>query len=113
MGGSDGTQSLKSTEVLDMEKENWAMGASLCQPRANVAICFYNNKLFAVGGFSKRTFLNTMEYLDDQTNEWCSYLPVEVSCIAHKQAHRKNSKTKPTEIDQEQTAVMNGLTNGH
>lgn len=33
------------------------------------------DKLYAVGGFSGKTFLNTIEYLDPATNEWTMFVP--------------------------------------
>lgn len=33
------------------------------------------DRLYAVGGFSGKTFLNTIEYLDAETNEWTTFVP--------------------------------------
>lgn len=33
------------------------------------------DRLYAVGGFSGKTFLNTIEYLDPETNEWTTFVP--------------------------------------
>lgn len=45
--------------------------------RANVGVVSYSDRLYAVGGFSGKKFLDTFEYLDAQSEEWCSYMPVE------------------------------------
>ena len=52
MGGSDGQQSLCSTEVYDPDTNSWAPGASMTTCRANVGVAVVDGKLYAVGGFS-------------------------------------------------------------
>lgn len=44
-------------------------------PRANVEVAVVGDRLYAVGGFSGKTFLNTIEYLDENTNEWTTFVP--------------------------------------
>lgn len=88
-GGSDGSQSLKSTEILTPDR-GWVMGPSLSIPRANVGVVTCVDRLFAVGGFSGKKFLDSMEFLSDIHEEWCCYLPVENSVIAEKMAKRKS-----------------------
>lgn len=97
-GGSDGSQSLKSTEILTPDR-GWVMGPSLSIPRANVGVVTCGNRFFAVGGFSGKKFLDSMEFLSDIHEEWCCYLPVENSVIAEKMAKR-NSGTCLQNLDQ-------------
>lgn len=97
-GGSDGSQSLKSTEILTPDR-GWVMGPSLSIPRANVGVVTCGNRFFAVGGFSGKKFLDSMEFLSDIHGEWCCYLPVENSVIAEKMAKR-NSGTSLQNLDQ-------------
>lgn len=52
MGGSDGTQSLCSTEVFDLETNTWSPGPSMTTCRANVGATVVDGRLYAVGGFS-------------------------------------------------------------
>lgn len=75
VGGSDGSNSLKSVEVLD--NNNFVLGPPMSIGRANVGVVSYSDRLYAVGGFSGKKFLDTFEYLDAQSEEWCSYMPVE------------------------------------
>ena len=75
VGGSDGSHSLKSVEVL--ESNNFILGPQMSIGRANVGVVAYSNRLYAVGGFSGKKFLDTFEYLDVKSEEWCSYMPVE------------------------------------
>lgn len=116
-GGSDGSQSLKSTEILTADK-GWVVGPSLSVPRANVGVVTCGSRLFAVGGFSGKKFLDSMEFLSDIHEEWCCYLPVENSVIAEKMAKR-NSGTSLQSMDQnsncEQTpaAIPCQAVNGH
>ena len=52
MGGSDGQQSLCSTEIYDPESNTWSPGPSMTTCRANVGAAVVDGKLYAVGGFS-------------------------------------------------------------
>lgn len=75
VGGSDGSNSLKSVEILD--NNNFILGSTMSIGRANVGVVSFNNRLYAVGGFSGKKFLDTFEYLDPKSEEWCSYVPAE------------------------------------
>ena len=44
--------------------------------RGNVGVALVNDKLWAVGGFSGKSFLNNVEFLDPVTDEWTTYLSV-------------------------------------
>lgn len=57
MGGSDGTQSLCSTEIYDPDTNSWTPGPSMTTCRANVGAAVVDGKLYAVGGFSGNLFL--------------------------------------------------------
>lgn len=57
IGGSDGTQSLCSTEIYDPETNTWMPGPPMTTCRANVGVAVVNDKLYAVGGFSGKTTL--------------------------------------------------------
>lgn len=52
VGGSDGTQSLDTTEVYDLDEQMWSPGPNMTTPRANVGVAVVGNRLYAVGGFS-------------------------------------------------------------
>lgn len=80
VGGSDGTQSICSTEVYDPELNTWSAGPSMTSCRANVGVAVLNDRLYAVGGFSGKNFLNSIEFLDAQTNEWTNFTP-KPECI--------------------------------
>ncbi len=99
VGGSDGTQSLCTTEVLDPRVNLWAAGPNLTACRVNVSCTVADGKLWAVGGFSGerisqgingmafrslvplcisgKMFLNTIEYLDLQRDEWTTYVSTD------------------------------------
>ena len=71
-------------------------------PRANCGVAVLENKLFAVGGFNGKKFLDTLEYLDVEHNdEWCSYLPVEYE-------KRKSSTEDILLGDQMKSDIANG-----
>merc|ERR1712038_1634871 len=42
--------------------------------RTNVSVAVVGDRLWAVGGFSGKVFLNTVEYLDPDTDEWTSFI---------------------------------------
>ncbi len=75
VGGSDGTASLATVEVFDPATQSWSFGPVLRFPRANVGVVTVGQRLFAVGGFSGKAFLDSVEYLTEDGNEWCSFLP--------------------------------------
>lgn len=77
VGGTDGTQSMCTTEVLDMTENAWHPGPTMTMCRANVGVAMVNDRLWAVGGFTGKTFLNNMEFLDPITDEWTTYLAVD------------------------------------
>lgn len=75
VGGTNGTQSLKSLEIYNVLTQTWTHGPELNIARANVAIAFIGNNLFAVGGFDGKSFLRTIEYLNINNMEsgWSLY----------------------------------------
>lgn len=67
-------------------------------PRSNVSAVVVRDRLYAVGGFSGKTFLNTIEYLDPETNEWTTFVPQQEIDLNN--------------IEQLKEAVENGFHNG-
>ena len=100
IGGSDGTRSLESTEVLDPEDGVWNFGPPMTASRANVGASFLGGRLFAVGGFSGKHFLDTMEYLESASGGWSCYTPVNkthlpsTSNLAADSVRRTNGETQ-------------------
>ena len=88
VGGSDGQTSLKSVETFDFTGSgSWSAAPSLGTPRASMGVAVLHRRLFAVGGFGGKSFLNTMEYLSDDGDEWCSYQPnIDVSDVSSESA---------------------------
>lgn len=52
VGGSDGCQSLCTTEVYDFESNSWSPGPSMTSCRANISVTVIHDRLYAVGGFT-------------------------------------------------------------
>merc|ERR1719427_1050403 len=94
MGGSDGQQSLCSTEIYDPETKSWAPGPSMTTCRANVGCAVMDGKLYAVGGFSGKIFLNTIEYLDPDTMEWTTFTPKPEGYKSKRQARSRATSTE-------------------
>jgi len=80
IGGSDGHMSLNSVEVYDTHTQTWSFGPSLSVARTNVGVAVAQGRLFAVGGFSGKAFLDSLEYLAEDGCEWCSSLPLTEVC---------------------------------
>lgn len=76
IGGSDGQSSLCSVEIYDLSTEAWSLGPSLNTPRANVGVAILDERLFAIGGYNGKTFLDTVEYLMEDGHEWTLFMPV-------------------------------------
>jgi influenza virus NS1A-binding protein len=64
VGGTNGSCSLKSTEIYYIQTNRFIIGPELNVPRANVSITLIGDYLFAVGGFDGKSFLKTIEYLN-------------------------------------------------
>jgi len=79
VGGSDGQMSLVSVEIFDFVSRSWSSGPSLGTPRANMGLAVTHHRLFAVGGFSGKAFLDTIEFLSDDGDQWCAYQPADVT----------------------------------
>ena len=75
LGGSDGQSALSCVEIFDFESSTWSHGPNLSVPRANVAAAVVNQRLFAVGGFSGKIFLNSIESLQRDLREWSTFVP--------------------------------------
>ena len=60
VGGSDGCQSLCTTEVFDFDSNSWSPGPSMTSCRANISVAVIDGKLFAVGGFSGNQSFKTI-----------------------------------------------------
>jgi len=79
VGGSDGQTSLVSVEIFDFVTGSWSPGPSLGTPRANMGVPVTYQRLFAVGGFSGKAFLDSIEFLSDDGEQWCAYQPADVT----------------------------------
>ena len=74
VGGSNGQNALTSVEIFDPVTQTWSFSPSLSHPRSNVGVAVVKGCLFAVGGFSGKTFLDSIEYLSEDATEWSSYV---------------------------------------
>jgi len=79
VGGSDSQMSLVSVEIFDFVTGSWTSGPSLGTPRANMGVAVVHRRLFAVGGFSGKAFLDSVEFLSDDGEQWCAYQPAGVT----------------------------------
>ncbi|XP_031570372.1 kelch-like protein diablo [Actinia tenebrosa] len=73
VGGYQGTNqtALDSCEVYSTETKEWQMVCSLVLPRAASAMACIDNQLYVVGGRSDRRSTDTIEYYDEDNNQWC------------------------------------------
>ena len=75
VGGSDGAASLATVEIFDLATQTWSFGPIMSIPRANVGVAVVGKRLFAIGGFSGKDFLDSIEYLAADSGEWCYCVP--------------------------------------
>ena len=64
--------------------ELWTVGPPLIVQRANLSVLALDNRLFAIGGFSGKKFLNTLEWLDLEDMEWLNHAPRQDNTGKHK-----------------------------
>ena len=74
IGGSDGSQSLCSVEIYEPRMNRWSAGPSLSISRANLEAVELEGNLFAIGGYSGKTFLSSLEILNN--DEWSGFIQV-------------------------------------
>ena len=61
--------------------------------RTNVSVAVVEDRLWAVGGFSGKVFLNTVEYLDPETNEWTSFIALPEEMLEGSRPSSANLET--------------------
>jgi len=73
MGGYSGNSptALITCEVYNSVYDTWCEVSSLTSPRAAAASARVGDKIFVLGGRSDRISSDTMEYYDEDDNEWC------------------------------------------
>lgn len=74
-GGGEGFQSLKSTEIYDIEKDVWYQGRDIPTTRSGAVAAVLNDKIYVMGGGLKLPdgqfeFFNIVEIYDPQTDSW-------------------------------------------
>ncbi len=112
VGGSDGTSSLATVEIYDPSTQTWSFGPTMRIPRANVGVVVNKKWLYALGGFSGKAFLDSLEYLPDDGSEWCSCVPTDPD--AKKESGKKESSQKISRDAKVKGAVaMNGNHEGN
>ncbi|SCN59250.1 kelch protein, putative [Plasmodium chabaudi adami] len=72
IGGSTGVKDLKSVEIYDFKKNEWAEGPNLNFARSNFVAFIWKNHLVVYGGINNTNgdFLNCAEILKEKTNRW-------------------------------------------
>ncbi len=93
VGGSDSSSSLATVEIFDPVAQTWSFGPMMSIPRANVGVAVLQNRLFAVGGFSGKAFLDSVEYLAADGNEWSSCVPApEKNALAEEKMNNASQR---------------------
>ena len=81
VGGQDGNNVLKTTEIYDCLTKKWEKGPDLNERRAWHAAALCNGKVCVVGGYNGSKQLDSIECLDLSTkNHNWEMMPVELSC---------------------------------
>jgi hypothetical protein len=53
------------------------LGPALTTARSIVSVVVVQNRLYAIGGFSGKKFLNTIEYYDADAKEWTKFAKLQ------------------------------------
>jgi len=70
-GGSNGTSTLKSSELYDTVKNTWTTTGEMSTARTNhSAVLLSNGKVLVTGGFDGTNALKTAEVYDPSTGKW-------------------------------------------
>jgi len=96
VGGSDGQMSLVSVEIFDFMTGSWSSGPSLTTPRANMGVAVIRRRLFAVGGFSGKAFLDNLEFLGGDEEQWCAFWPP--AAVSADDSHNQSSLSVVTDV---------------
>jgi len=90
VGGHDSSGNMVNTlEVYDPNSNSWASSttgaiASMRTARYGLAAAAINGKIYAIGGFDGRNYLNTVEVYDPGSNSWstAASMPTARSSLA-------------------------------
>ncbi|XP_033891804.3 kelch-like protein 5 isoform X1 [Acipenser ruthenus] len=63
-------------ERYDPKTDMWTAVAPMSISRDAVGVCLLGDRLYAVGGYDRQVYLNTVEAYDPQTNEWTQVAPL-------------------------------------
>lgn len=61
---------LQSMERLDVKANHWSMVPSMKYPRSNFTVAVVEDMILAIGGYSHRTTVDTVEAFDINTERW-------------------------------------------
>jgi len=70
MGGYDGHDTLRTVEVYNIENNEWSAIEAMNTARSNAGASHMNRKIYVVGGWDGVS-LNSVEFYDLVTQEWC------------------------------------------
>uniref|UniRef100_A0AAQ5ZJL0 Kelch like family member 7 n=1 Tax=Amphiprion ocellaris TaxID=80972 RepID=A0AAQ5ZJL0_AMPOC len=78
---------LNNCEVYDPKTHQWRALCGMREARRNHGLVVVNNRIYAVGGLGTQGGLDSVEYYNIATNEWCAASPmpwrgVSVKCAA-------------------------------
>uniref|UniRef100_A0A3Q1GD55 Kelch like family member 10 n=1 Tax=Acanthochromis polyacanthus TaxID=80966 RepID=A0A3Q1GD55_9TELE len=79
VGGSDGSNHLRTAEAYNPLTNTWTEVSSMINPRSNFGIEVLDRRIFAVGGFTGFTNTCKVEYYDITTNEWTEAHDMNIS----------------------------------
>ena len=69
-GGAGKSSLLDTTEILHLGADRWIEAAPLSEKRFATALASARGAVWAVGGFSGKTYLTTVEYFDPREGRW-------------------------------------------
>ncbi|XP_025203650.1 kelch-like protein 2 [Melanaphis sacchari] len=78
IGGSNGTGSLNSAEVFDVNIKKWRMISNMSTKRSTFSVGVLDNLIYAVGGYSGSEILKSVECYDPNLDTWTSVAEMSV-----------------------------------
>jgi N-acetylneuraminic acid mutarotase len=75
LGGNpaDGSPSLATVEIYDVDSNSWTTGPSMPSPRTSLVAGFLKGKIYAFGGYPQARFVrgtSTAQVFDPKTQKW-------------------------------------------
>jgi hypothetical protein len=73
-GGFSGEDRLRTVEKLDVKVNHWSAVPSMKYSRSNFTVAVIEDMILAIGGYSQRMTIDSVEAFDVNTERWLVYI---------------------------------------